>query len=109
MAMQLALVMTTCETVDQAERLGRLLVEERLVACVAIGPGQRSIFPWEGRIAVEDEVPLMIKTAPERVDQLKQAIEAHHPYDVPECLVLSIDDGLDAYAAWARDWLRVES
>jgi len=109
MVERLAVMMTTCGSPEEAERLARLLVEKHLAACVAIGPSQRSIYPWEGRIEVDEEVPLLIKTARERLDDLKQTLETHHPYDVPEGLVLSVDDGLEDYLAWARGWLQIES
>lgn len=104
----LVLAVTTCANDEQAEQLARLLVENRLAACVSIGRGVRSVYPWEGRINVDEEVPLTIKTAPERLADLKQAIDDHHPYDVPEFLVMAIDDGLKSYADWARDWVRAD-
>lgn len=105
----LVLAITTCANFEQAERLARLLVEQRLAACVTIGQPVRSIYPWEGQVNADEEVPLMIKTAPERVAELKRAIDEHHPYEVPELLLMDVDDGLKAYVDWARDWVRVQT
>lgn len=107
--MELSLVMTTCEDRQQAERLARLLVERHLAACVSIGSQVTSVFPWQGRIDNEQEVILTIKTLPERIPALKQAFEKHHPYEVPEMLVIPVVDGLQPYFDWAREWIKYES
>lgn len=104
---KLVVAVTTCANTDEAERLARLLVERRLAACVAIGQAIRSIYPWDGRINADEEVPLTIKTAVERIADLKRAIVEHHPYDVPEFLVMGVDEGLESYMDWVRDWVQV--
>lgn len=108
MTEELLVVLTTCESKADAEQLAGLLVEQRLAACVSVGAEVLSIYPWEGRVNTATEVPLMIKTCRERLDALKIAFAEHHPYDVPEMLVLPVTDGLDAYFSWARDWLNPE-
>jgi len=109
MPTRLVVAMTTCSNFEQAERLGRLLVEKRLVACVSIGQELRSMYPWNGQIQMDSEVPLTLKTAPERLANLKQAIEDHHPYEVPEFLVLAVEDGSKPYVDWAREWVQAEA
>jgi periplasmic divalent cation tolerance protein len=101
----LVVALTTCETADDAERLGRLLVERHLAACVQIGAGIRSVYPWKDRVEVAEEVPLSIKTTEARLGALKEALNAHHPYEVPELVVLPVQDGLSAYFEWAREWV----
>lgn len=100
----ICLVMTTCPDRDTAERLAAMLVEQRLAACVSAGAEVISTFPWEGRIDRESEIPLTIKTTRARVSALEQELVAHHPYDVPELLVVPVGDGLEAYLQWIRDW-----
>ncbi len=105
---KLHLVMTSCENHEQAERLARELVEQRLAACVSVGASVTSFFPWDGKINAAEEVLLMIKTSAERLPELKQAFGEHHPYDVPEMLVLPVIDGLEAYFEWAHEWMNNE-
>ncbi|MEE4329699.1 MAG: divalent-cation tolerance protein CutA [Wenzhouxiangella sp.] len=102
---KLCLVMTTCADREQAERLARRLVEQRLAACVSIGSPTVSVYPWEGRVEVEQEIPLSIKTSPKHIDNLKRAFDQIHDYDVPEMLVLPVIDGLQPYFDWADDWM----
>lgn len=86
-----------------AEALARQLVAERLVACVNLVPGVVSIFAWEGRVDRAEEVLLVAKTSRARLDGLREALRARHPYAVPELLVLPIVAGLPAYLAWLGD------
>lgn len=105
MSEQICLVLTTCPDGQTAERLAAVLVEQRLAACVSAGNPVMSTYPWKGKIEREQEIPLTIKTSAGRVSALKQALVEHHPYDVPELLVVPVTDGLDAYTQWIRDWL----
>ncbi len=102
---RLLLAMTTCADPSAAERLARALVEQRLAACVSVGSSTTSVYPWQGRIESETEVPLTIKTAPHRLAGLKKFIEEHHDYDVPELLIVPVVDGTQAYLEWAEDWM----
>ena len=102
---RLVMAMTTCGDDKSAERLARTLVEERLAACVSIGPPICSVYPWQDRIETDKEVPLTIKTMPDRLPALKAFIAEQHDYDVPELLVLPISDGADAYMQWAENWM----
>lgn len=96
---------TTCANLADAERLAQGLVEARLAACVGIGGEIRSVYPWQGRIETQVEVPLLIKTSPERLPALKQFIIAQHPYELPELLVTAVVEGHEPYLRWARDWM----
>jgi len=102
----ICLILTTCPDSETAERLAGMLVEQRLAACVSAGAQVTSTYPWQGRVERQREIPLTIKTTRARVSALKQELVAHHPYDVPELLVVPVSDGLDDYTQWIRDWLQ---
>jgi len=102
------LVITTCAAREDAERLARLLVEHRLAACVSIGASASSIYPWKGRVCRDEEWPLTVKTAPERLEALRQFFADHHPYDLPELLALPVVDGDAEYIEWARSWMKLD-
>ncbi|HMA99043.1 MAG TPA: divalent-cation tolerance protein CutA [Wenzhouxiangella sp.] len=103
---RLLVAMTTCADDESAERLARGLVENRLAACVSVGSPVLSVYPWQGEIHADKEVPLTIKTAPDRVAALKDFIAKHHGYDVPELLIVPVTDGADSYLQWAEDWMK---
>lgn len=101
----LLLVQTTVETAAQADRLANELVNHRLAACVSIGAAIQSVYPWQGRVERAVELPVLIKTCPERLNELKARLSEWHPYEVPELLVISVIDGSAAYIDWARQWM----
>jgi periplasmic divalent cation tolerance protein len=92
-------VLSTCP-VDQATRLARALLEERLVACVNVVPRVESHYWWEGKITTDAEALLVMKTRAEAVDALVVRLRALHPYEVPEIVALEIVAGNAQYLEW---------
>jgi periplasmic divalent cation tolerance protein len=100
--MKPVVVLTTVGADFDARALAHALVEARLAACVNVIAGVHSIYRWEGRVTGDDEQLLVMKTADERVDALRETLFAMHPYDVPEFVVLPVESTSEAYGAW---WL----
>ena len=88
---------------DEAERIGRAVIQERLAACINILPGCRSIYRWEGKIETAEEMPAILKTHIRRADELVERIAALHSYDVPCIAVWPIDRLLGDYADWVEE------
>ena len=88
---------------DEAERIGRLVVEERLAACVNLIGKVRSIYRWKGAVETSDEVAAIFKTTDERAGPLITRIAALHSYDVPCVVAWPIDKILGAYGDWVED------
>jgi periplasmic divalent cation tolerance protein len=93
-------VLTTLASEDEAVRLIRALLERRLVACGTVLPAGRSLYRWQGQVADEREVVVLLKTRSARLDALKVAFAELHPYKVPELLALAVESGLDRYLEW---------
>lgn len=98
--MKPVLVLTTVHAAFDATALAEELVELRVAACVNILPGLSSIYRWDGKVEREEEQLLIIKTAESRVDELRRQLLTRHPYDLPEFLVLNVDQASKAYEAW---------
>jgi len=92
--------LTTLPDLAEAKRLARILVGERLCACVNVVPGLRSVYRWEGRVREDREVLLILKTTPTRFAALKKRLLALHPYDVPELLAWPTTRVAEAYGRW---------
>lgn len=88
---------------EEAERIGRTVVEERLAACINILGPCRSIYRWKGEIETAEEVPAILKTHGWQADDLVERIAALHSYDVPCIAVWPIEKLLRAYAEWVED------
>jgi periplasmic divalent cation tolerance protein len=97
------LVLTTVGATFDATPLSRALVEQRLCACVNVVPAVTSIYRWEGAVMEDGEQLLVVKTVAERLDALRDALFAMHPYDLPEFVVVAIDSIADGYRRWLED------
>ena len=86
-----------------AEHLARLLVEERLAACVQVVPGVRSWYRWEGRVTDDAEHLLLVKSTAAHVDAIGARVRAEHPYDTPEVLVVPVVGADSRYSSWLRE------
>ena len=93
------LVLTTVGTAADAARIGRVLVEERLAACVSTVPAVKSTYRWEGKVVEEEEHLLLVKTTPAALGRLRARLLEIHP-EVPEVLVLEASDVPEPYARW---------
>jgi periplasmic divalent cation tolerance protein len=95
-------VLTTAANSEEAERLGRILVEERLAACATLIPGAQSIYRWQGRVESTAEALLLLKTGPEQLDRLEARLHELHSYDSPEFLVLGVEGVSPRYLDWLQ-------
>jgi periplasmic divalent cation tolerance protein len=93
-------VMTTHANPDDAVKLVQTLLDRRLIACGSVFPGVRSLYRWQGKVADEHEVVVLLKTRSARLETLKLAFEELHPYKVPELLALPVTAGNAKYLEW---------
>jgi periplasmic divalent cation tolerance protein len=94
------IVLTTAGSEEEARKIAQQLVERRLAACVNIVPQVESIYRWQAKAESSREWLLVIKTTAERFAEVRDAIRELHSYDLPECIMLSIEDGSPAYLQW---------
>lgn len=83
-----------------AADLARVLLEQRLAACVNIGAPIESIYHWRGRIETGEEIPVVIKTRSVLYSEVEAAVRKIHPYDTPEIIAIPVVDGDARYLAW---------
>lgn len=90
----------TCKDLEEARKIGKAVVAERLAACANILPDMTSIYRWEGEIVEDQEVVLLLKTQEARVDALSDRVKALHSYDIPCIVRWEIVGGNAAYLDW---------
>ena len=91
---------------EEAERIGRTVVEERLAACINIIGPVRSLYRWQGAVETSDEIAAILKTSHLEADALITRIAALHSYEVPCIVTWPIDKVLRSYADWVEDNVR---
>jgi periplasmic divalent cation tolerance protein len=96
-------VYTVFANAEEAERIGRDVVEARLAACANILAPVRSIYRWQGKVETADEVAAIFKTSDDQVDALMTRIAGLHSYSVPCIVAWPVDKVLRSYAAWVDD------
>jgi periplasmic divalent cation tolerance protein len=97
------IVMTTVASAEDAARLGRTLVEERLAACATVLPSAHSIYSWQGKIESSDETLLLLKTATDQLPALESRLQELHSYEITEVLVIEIEAGSQSYLKWLSE------
>ena len=98
--MDMIFVYMTVPTPDEAHRIGRILVEERLAACANLLPGMTSIYRWQGKVEQAGEVVVIGKTRADLFDRLEARVKELHGYDCPCIVALPLSRGHAPYLDW---------
>jgi periplasmic divalent cation tolerance protein len=93
-------VLTTCGSADEADKIARALVSKKLAACVNVLPAVRSVYRWKGEVQDAEETLLVIKSSRALFDEVRAEIEKLHSYEVAEVIAVPIVDGSEAYLLW---------
>lgn len=106
--MTLVVLYSTWASRDEAVAAGRILVEERLIACANVLDGSTSVYRWEGAICTENEAVLLAKTSAGKADAAQARLIALHSYQVPCVLQLPVQDASKPYTDWVLAQLTAE-
>ncbi len=93
-------VLSTCGSAEEAEKLAHSLVEQRLAACVNVMPRIRSYYHWKDAIESADECLLIVKSTRDRMEAILASLGKEHSYEVPEVIALPVVDGSPDYLRW---------
>ena len=97
------LIYTTFATPEEAERIGSVLVEERLAACVNVMAPITSIYVWQGNRERATETPMLIKTRSTLAEPVVARVRELHSYDNPAVLTLAVEGGSADFLAWIAE------
>ena len=96
-------VLMTAANREEANRIAETLVEARLAACVQILPEIQSIYRWQGEVARENEVMLLVKSTLDKFDEIDLAVREIHSYETPEIIGLPVAAISEPYLAWLQE------
>jgi periplasmic divalent cation tolerance protein len=99
MDLKFSVVITTTANKAEADKLARLLLSQRLAACIQVTQ-IASYYTWDGAVNVDDEQMLMIKCPAANFPEIEQCIKANHSYEIPEIIQLPIEAGSADYLNW---------
>ena len=100
------IAMTTCP-IEVAQDLARAVVEARVCACANIIPTVKSIYHWKGEIVTDNEALLVMKTRADLSSSLEEVVKKVHPYEVPEFVVLRVEEGAKDYLEWIAETTKI--
>lgn len=97
------IILVTAKDIEEAQKISRALVEDKLIACANIIPGIQSVFWWDGKVDEANEVLLILKTKKSLFQKVVKKVKSLHSYDVPEVIALPIIDGNKDYLRWINE------
>ena len=97
------LVYMTAATREEALKIGRALVHEKLAACVNILGPSTSVYHWQGAIQESEETSFIAKTTARQVAKLSERVKALHSYDTPCVVSVPIAGGNEDFIQWLVD------
>lgn len=96
-------VITTTSTREEAQQIAQVLVARRLAACVQVLGPIESVYRWQGKVQASQEWYCTAKTRQTLFEEVAQAIQQEHSYDVPEIIALPIAAGSQSYLRWLAE------
>jgi periplasmic divalent cation tolerance protein len=100
--MNIVIVQTTCATKTEAKNIAKLLIDDKLAACVQLSECE-SFYSWNGEFCCDNETLLSIKTRKENFEKIKSKIKELHSYDVPEIIEINISNSSKKYLKFIGD------
>lgn len=94
------IVLTTAGSQLEAERIANAMVERQLAACVNIVGPIQSVYRWKDDIETAQEWMLIVKTTASAFERVRDSIRELHSYELPECILLPIENGSAEYLEW---------
>ena len=98
--METVLIISNFPNKKSAMLCAEALIDQRLAACVNVLSPCASVYHWQGKMESTDEVPSLIKTQRQHYDRVEQLIKMMQPYELPEVILVPIQNGLPAYLQW---------
>ena len=95
-----SVVFMTASSHEEAENIAENLVSHKLAACVNILPNMKSFYWWDDKVCKDDELLLVAKIKTSLFKDLEKAVKKLHSYDVPEIILLPIENGSNTYLQW---------
>lgn len=101
--MKYCIINSTVANKEEALKISRYLVENKLIACCNIVENITSIYNWAGKLNEDSEVLMIMKTKTSLCDEVEKNIKKLHSYDVPEIICIPLLSGSNDYLNWIEE------
>ena len=96
-------ILITCASSEEAEKITETLVSEKLIACGNIISGVQSIFFWQGKVSKEKEALIIAKSVKDKFSSIVARVKTLHSYTLPEIIALPLVEGSPEYLSWTKE------
>jgi periplasmic divalent cation tolerance protein len=93
----------TSGSLDEARKISRYLVQERLIACAQIVPWIESVYMWNNQLETTQESKITFKTVLDNYEKIKEIVLQNCSYQIPEITYIVIDGGNQEYLKWMQE------
>lgn len=100
-----SIVYITTSGLNESKKIAKMLLEEKLAACINIIPTVESIYLWKGKIEEDSESIMVVKTRSELVENIIKKVEEVHSYEIPCILEITVNKGSKTYLKWMKSEL----
>lgn len=100
-----SIVYITTSGLIESKKIAKMLLEEKLAACINIIPTVESIYLWKGKIEEDSESIMVVKTRSELVENVIKKVEEVHSYEIPCVLEITLNKGSKPYLKWMKNEL----
>jgi len=101
--MSYIVVLSTISNKDEAKKIAKELIKEKLAACVNIIENVTSIYEWKGEICEDGEFLMIIKSKKHKFSDIEKKIKELHSYELPEIISFEIKEGYEKYLEWIEE------
>jgi periplasmic divalent cation tolerance protein len=103
MSTNICIVYSTFSSTEQAEKIAKILLEKKLIACANILPASKSIYMWQSKLEEAFEIIAIFKTTEDLYSKVEAEIKANHSYQTPCVLKIAVEDGSKEFLNWIED------
>lgn len=100
------IILITAKDNKEADKIAKLLIKNKLAACVNIASGLKSIYLWKGKVEQAKETLLIVKSRKDKFDKIVKLVKSAHSYEVPEIIAVPIACGFKPYLRWIDESVR---
>jgi periplasmic divalent cation tolerance protein len=97
------IIFITAGNKTEANQIAKVLIQEKLAACVNMIDPVESVFKWQNKMSQEKEILMMVKSINRNMDKIITMVKQNHSYDVPEIIAMPIISGSKEYLSWLRE------